>query len=162
MLEHFAWGETSAPGFLPRLPHGIPAREGMLWLGGGFALSEQTKSSLCSWGYFGGSHQHRAGLIQTSVALWDPLEHTSPPDSPALWTHWVSPDMCSQQLRMAGHASPPGTLQGHRAPWQNVSSRRRFSLVVPSGEEFSPVQTSSPSFSKKNCGREMCSSTFGL
>lgn len=46
--------KPQAPGFLPRLPHGIPAREGMLGLGGGFALLQQTKSSLCSWGYFGG------------------------------------------------------------------------------------------------------------
>lgn len=46
--------KPQAPGLFPHLPHGIPAREGMLWLGGGFALLEQTKSSLCSWGYFGG------------------------------------------------------------------------------------------------------------
>lgn len=46
--------KPQAPGFLPRLPHGIPAREGMLWLGGGLALSEQTKSSLCGWGILWG------------------------------------------------------------------------------------------------------------
>lgn len=154
--------KPQAPGLLPRLPHGIPVREGMLWLGGGFALSEQTKSSLCSWGYFRGSHQHRAGLIQTSVALWDPLKHTSHPGSPALGTHGLSPDICSQQLRMARHASPPGMLQGWRAPWQNASSRQRFSLAVPSERNSRPCKHPAPLFPGKIVAEIRASSTFGL
>lgn len=70
-------GETSGSWAVsPPLSHRNSAREGTVWLGGGFALLEQTKNSLCSWVMLWGSSRRRAGAsLGPPMPLWDPLKY---------------------------------------------------------------------------------------
>lgn len=77
VLEHFAWGETSGSWVSPPSASWNPCQGGNALAGRRLCPFRANKEQLVQLGILWRSCEHGAGLIQTSVGLWDPLKHAT-------------------------------------------------------------------------------------